>query len=196
MSMMESWIPIMASRTLELGDIGKATAANVRLVRGRRGMTQRDLADRMGELGRPLLASGVAKIEAGERRVDVDDLTALAVALNVTPARLLLPDGLADDAVRLTPSSPAPHWAAWDWATGSRSMDGDGQLDYEAERPTWLRQHEQHPLARAAQHLAWAARMTLRSAPLGRPAWVSKSREAVRGVTAQLDEIEVDDGSR
>ena len=64
----------------------------------------------MTKLGRPILPSGITKIEQGKRRVDVDDLVALAVALEVTPTRLLLgpppTDGTAED--------PA-HEEVWEW---------------------------------------------------------------------------------
>jgi transcriptional regulator with XRE-family HTH domain len=43
----------------------------------------------MTAAGRKITASGVQRIEAGARRIDVDDLVALARALGVTPADLL-----------------------------------------------------------------------------------------------------------
>ena len=71
-------------------------AVNVRQVRGERRLTLDDVRDRLTELGRPILKTGLSKIETGERRVDVDDLLALALALETTPNRLLL-DASADD---------------------------------------------------------------------------------------------------
>jgi transcriptional regulator with XRE-family HTH domain len=47
------------------------------------------LSDRLVAVGRPILASGLSKIEAGTRRVDVDDLVALAEAMWATPDDLL-----------------------------------------------------------------------------------------------------------
>lgn len=52
--------------------------------REKAGLTQRDLAER---LGRP--HSYVAKIEGGERRVDVIEFIALARALKLDPMKLL-----------------------------------------------------------------------------------------------------------
>jgi transcriptional regulator with XRE-family HTH domain len=52
-------------------------------------MTLREVSDRLARYGRPILPSGLAKIEKGDRRVDVDDLVAIARALGVNPERLL-----------------------------------------------------------------------------------------------------------
>lgn len=54
-------------------------------------MTTEQLAERVSDLGRPMYATTITKIEKMLRRVDVDDLTALATALGVTPVQLLEP---------------------------------------------------------------------------------------------------------
>ena len=63
------------------------------------------------------------KIEKGERRVDVDDLVALALALGVTPNRLTLPDmdlpGITTKYL-LTPAVAGSPVALWQWAQGER----------------------------------------------------------------------------
>lgn len=92
-------------------------AANVADLRARRGLTTRALSARLAELGHPILASGISKIENRTRRVDVGDLVALAVALEVSPVRLLLPGGWVDE-VRVTGERTATWEAAWRWATG------------------------------------------------------------------------------
>ncbi|MFD5225418.1 helix-turn-helix domain-containing protein [Microbacterium sp. NPDC058342] len=66
-------------------------AQNVRKVRQSIGMDLRSLSEKLTEAGRKLSVSGVSKIELGDRRVDVDDLTAIAYALGTTPAALLAP---------------------------------------------------------------------------------------------------------
>lgn len=66
-------------------------AANVRDARQAIGMDVRTAARRMTEAGRKIAPSGISKIENGDRRVDVDDLTALAYVLGTTPAALLTP---------------------------------------------------------------------------------------------------------
>ena len=49
------------------------------------------------KFGRPLAHSAVDQIEKGTRRVDVDDLIALAAALGVSPTTLLMPDTAEGD---------------------------------------------------------------------------------------------------
>lgn len=80
------------------GSAARAVAENVALVRRRRGMKQSDLAAKLAEVGRPIPTASVAKIEAGTRRVDVDDLAALATALGATAGALMTPllDGQED----------------------------------------------------------------------------------------------------
>lgn len=103
---------------------GDRLPSNVRQLRERRGLTVRQLSARLTELGRPILPSGITKIEQGQRRVDADDLVALAVALGVTPNRLLLTGQVADDTVRLTPAVEVSQVAAWWWATGEQRLPG------------------------------------------------------------------------
>lgn len=68
-------------------------------------MSGADLSASVGRLGRAIPVLGIQRIEAGTRRVDVDDLVVIAVALGVSPASLLMPlrqdaaDSAADAAV-------------------------------------------------------------------------------------------------
>jgi transcriptional regulator with XRE-family HTH domain len=80
---------MMAARPLEIGEAGGCVAAAVTAHRQRHGWDQRHLAARVTDAGRPMSPSVLGKVEAGARRVDVDDLVALATALEVAPAQLL-----------------------------------------------------------------------------------------------------------
>lgn len=80
----------MAGRAIEIGDVGKQVSTAVAELRKRRGWDQKRLAELVTDAGRPMSASMIGKVEAGARRVDVDDLVALAFALEVSAARLLL----------------------------------------------------------------------------------------------------------
>jgi hypothetical protein len=114
-------------------------AKQVARLRGR--VPVREFSARLTALGRPILPSGITKIEQGQRRIDVDDLVALAVALEVTPIRLLLgppppseggskPD--VDDLweinehgaayLRLLPNLGMEVWDAWAWALGESPL--------------------------------------------------------------------------
>src|SRR3712207_6224827 len=107
---------------------GARVAANVRALRDARGMSVRELSTRMTELGHQVWPSAITKIEQGERRVDVDELVALAVALRVNPSRLLLSTTASDAEVGLTATVAVPSWAAWQWADGSSPLPtGSGE---------------------------------------------------------------------
>jgi transcriptional regulator with XRE-family HTH domain len=85
---------MMAARSIEIGEAGGHVAAAIAAQRQRRGWDQRHLAGLVTEAGRPMSTSVLGKIEAGARRVDVDDLVVLAAALKVPVVRLL--PGLGD----------------------------------------------------------------------------------------------------
>jgi transcriptional regulator with XRE-family HTH domain len=81
----------MAGHAKALGPAGMRAAENLRRMRQHRGFSYAELARRLAGLGHPILDTGLLKIEKGDRRVDVDDLVALAAALEVSPADLLGP---------------------------------------------------------------------------------------------------------
>ena len=73
---------------------GEVVAEQVRYFRGRREWTQEELAQRLDELGIPgWRQSKIAKIERGEaRRLPIDDVFELALALGCPPVMLLAPN--------------------------------------------------------------------------------------------------------
>lgn len=112
----------MGTRAVDKGPASERVAANVKRLRQSRGLTLDDLAARMAELGRPILKSGLSKIEAGDRRVDVDDLMALAIALETNVNVLLLDPESDHEPTRLTEGHEAEREAAWHWACGELSL--------------------------------------------------------------------------
>lgn len=208
----------MGTRAVERGPVARTVAENVRAIRDRRRLSQQQLAAELARLGRPMQASAVAKVESGDRRVDVDDLAALAVALNVPVARLLLPDVDEDEPVEVTPGRAVPMWSAWQWATGQTTLADEQddfmdpvvqrrQLDYLAERPDWRRLREEHALYRAARNVVWSVERLLGSLPgaprggelppasgVGVAPWLKKVEQTVQAVrreAAQLaDEVD------
>lgn len=79
----------MAARALQIGEAGGYAAAAIAAERQRRGWDQRHLAELVTGAGRPMSASVLGKIESGGRRIDVDDLAAIATALDIPISRLL-----------------------------------------------------------------------------------------------------------
>ena len=64
-------------------------ARAIEILRAERGLSQRQLADRVTALGHPMSNTMLSRIERAQRRCDVDDLIALAQALLVSPLVLL-----------------------------------------------------------------------------------------------------------
>jgi len=103
-------------------------AANIRAARQAVGMDLRTLSDGIAATGRKLSPSGISKLESGDRRVDVDDLTVIAYLLRTTPAALLTPPG---EATTLTgvPEGYIPEEIDR-WTRGELVLTDEGLLNY------------------------------------------------------------------
>lgn len=71
--------------------------------------------------GRPIAASSITNIEAGRRRVDADDLVALAIVFGVNPSALLLPLE-TEGSVDITTGGTVAAATAWAWMDGQRPL--------------------------------------------------------------------------
>jgi len=109
--------------------------ANLRALREERRISLRDLSKRLEQLGHPLLPSGLSKIETGDRRADVDDLIAIALALDVSPNRLLLPKTAGEnETIELTQEIETSERAAWRWASGEVPLEAKSDISTSAEQ--------------------------------------------------------------
>lgn len=124
-----------STKKLRLGPAGRQVALNLRDLRKERGrVSVYDLAKQLEAIGWPIQPSGLTRIEREERRVDVDDLVALAVALGVNPSALLFPRRIDDgEEIDLTPAVSAKPWLAWAWADGQIPLPGEGDPKGSAE---------------------------------------------------------------
>ncbi|WP_270449963.1 helix-turn-helix domain-containing protein [Kocuria marina] len=126
----------MAGKKLDLGGTGERVRENVKRLRG--SMQYKELAEKLELLGNPIPPLGLRRIEAGERRVSVDDLCALAVALDVAPVTLLLPsDGSRELSSALTGvrAHEVAHNVQWLWGLGDEPLTLPGAgLTEEARR--------------------------------------------------------------
>lgn len=105
---------------------------NVARIRKATGVTAKAVADRMTELGVSLSPSGVSDIEAGRRTVSVDQLTCLAVVLDVSPVALLnpyVPTAAGDPPQQLTGTEPAQGEELLRWLQGTAPLDKQRQVD-------------------------------------------------------------------
>jgi 8-oxo-dGTP pyrophosphatase MutT (NUDIX family)/transcriptional regulator with XRE-family HTH domain len=138
--------PDDSAARIPLGPVGGYVIENLKELRRVRGLTYKELADLLEDLGRPIPTLGLSRIEKGNRRVDADDLVALAIALGVSPTALLLPRNAGPgEAIELTPEGgPVTAQAAWVWADGKYPLVGRGEVtwreiaDFESHaRPVW-----------------------------------------------------------
>jgi transcriptional regulator with XRE-family HTH domain len=106
-----------------LGPTGETVAANVKRLRNKHGLAFTELSAKLSALGRPIPPLGLRKIESLDRRVDADDLMALAVALGTNPNALLFPPSNNAHHVLTLTAADGPAWAVWDWANGKAPLD-------------------------------------------------------------------------
>lgn len=124
----------------ELGPTALVVAANVRQHRERMGFSFAQLSRELVRAGRDIPPLGLGRIESGERRVDVDELTALAAAFGVCPAALLMPESEDPEAiVQLTGTEKAQAQRIWSWLTGSYPLTGSVLAFFNVALPPWER---------------------------------------------------------
>lgn len=93
----------MPARQMRRGPVSAVVAGNLRTRRTALDLSQRALAHRLTELGWPTIESQISKMEGAgivadaplARRIDVDDLAFLALALECSPIDLLGADETA-----------------------------------------------------------------------------------------------------
>ncbi len=139
---------------IPLGPVGRYVISNLERLREQRGLTYRQLSDRLTAIGRPIPTLGLSRIEKGNRRVDADDLVALCVALEVSPAALLLPPdpgGDVDDEIELTERLSVPGSAARRWAAGHTPLPDSGAITW--DRPAFVWRVREGELAELRQRI-------------------------------------------
>lgn len=112
----------MATNEVPHGPVTRRVVENVHRLRAGRGWSLAQLSAELTKAGRPILSSGLHRLERGKRRVDVDDLTGLAAALDVSPITLMLP-WTAHGTVAVTDNTEADAQAAWDWYRAIRPLE-------------------------------------------------------------------------
>lgn len=124
----------MPPKALELGFTGQTVARNIARIRAERGLSLRELADRIPD-GRKLNHAQLSAAERGVRQVTVDDLTAISVALSVSPVALLMPASDSGDSGLVALTGTGEHSAAelLDWLLGEYDLASDPEDGYAQE---------------------------------------------------------------
>jgi transcriptional regulator with XRE-family HTH domain len=127
-------------RHSESGPVGEHVARNLRRIRDERRKTTEQLAKEVRELGIHMTASTVTKIERQGRRVFADELVFLALALNVSPVTLMLPDKDPRKPVLPTGETREPlSWQrAWRWMHAAAPLPGGPEEDDFHDFIDWL----------------------------------------------------------
>ncbi len=141
------------------GATAKTVAENIAYLRGQVSYTE--LSERLATAGWPLTPATLRQMESCERAVTVDDLVALAVALNVSPATLLMPGvrrAGRDDPVAITGPDPAdpthrfPARKVWEWLSAQFFVGELDLLSFGSRAwPRWIRDEVQRQLGEEAQ---------------------------------------------
>jgi len=124
----------------EAGPTGRTVQATVAHRREQLGLTFAQLSRQLINNGRNLAPLALRRIETGQRRVDVDDLVALAAALECSPITLLMPpDTDAADIVQLTGVKGLGVSAerAWAWLNASYPLQGEVLKFFGKALPRW-----------------------------------------------------------
>lgn len=122
----------------DLGPTGRTVGENIARVRRSQQMSLQQLEERLESMGRRISLSGLSKIERGERRVDADDLMVLAIALDVAPTSLLLPQGDPGDVVDVS-GAHGSLGLFWQWATAEKTPFSRDDRSFRARSlPYWI----------------------------------------------------------
>jgi len=146
----------MVGKEPDYGPTAKAVAENIALLRERQQLSYTRLSERLEKIGWPLTPAAVRRVENCERRITVDDLAAFAIALNVSPATLLMPQ--VDTAGRERPltvtgntpdeTTSATAQDVWEWLTAQKfvlhtvDLLSFGSLSW----PRWVRDEVERDL--------------------------------------------------
>lgn len=129
----------MAAEPKPVGVVGRRLAANLRVLR--KGVSTNQLSALLSEIGWPIRANGITRVEMGSRHVDVDDLLALAKVLGVSPNRLMMPLEIGEQPGQVVGNVLAADSDMWSWATGfeplvTLSYGPDGKTLLPGNRPS------------------------------------------------------------
>lgn len=107
----------MAGKEPDYGPTAKAVAQNITRLRESQNLTYTQVSERLTTGGWPLTPVAVRRVEQCERRVTVDDLVAFSVALDTSPASLMMPSAARpEDTVLFTGVTTATTAKrAWAW---------------------------------------------------------------------------------
>lgn len=124
----------MAGKKTDMGPTGETVAGNITRIRQAQGLNYTDVSKRVAAAGREISPLAVRRIEEKQRRLDVDDLMAVSVALGVAPISLMNVDlEDPDEPVRATGIEAAlTAKALYRW------LQGESELNAKQTSESWI----------------------------------------------------------
>lgn len=111
-------------KKISTGPLSSQIARSIERLRTEKRLPYTEMSDRLTALGRPIPVLGLRRIERGERRVDIDDLAAIARALGVPPLLLIFPVDVSRE-VEVLPGQVRPTYAAARWFMGDSAFPAE-----------------------------------------------------------------------
>jgi transcriptional regulator with XRE-family HTH domain len=148
---------------------GEAFAARLKQVRTRHGWTQAQLSRRLEELGYPIDRPTLSKLERGgsrARNVKLEEVVAIAYALDVSPMHLLAPYSM-ESRLQVVPTvRPSVPGVARRWIAGEWELPGQDPQFWFTEQPperleTIMRQALELKLSEPTTHEAFFKRQEM-----------------------------------
>ena len=119
------------------GLTSRVVGENIARIRARDGLSNREVAERVVALGVPMSTSGISDICRGARSVSVDQLIAIAAALDVGIIALLIPNSTSptgdSEPASLTAVSTDLGWQMLEWLRGEGPLNDWGTDDPQEE---------------------------------------------------------------
>lgn len=189
---------------MTMGDVAAAVGGNVERIRHIRNMTGKDLSGKLADLGVSMSVATVSEIERSKRKVSVNELLVLAVALNTSIIDLLMPpDG---DTLSVAVGNELGVDDLYWWLRGDQPWPSDASMD---EFVKAARGHHQRmlwsnsdPVVKSILLLEGAVRLAQSGQPwrIFAGTLVPGLQKALEGVNQSVGElierIEADDASR
>ena len=112
--------------------LDEAVGQNLKRLRKSRGLTTRELEKRLTAIGRRIAQSSITNMEHGRREASLEDIAALAAALEVPPLLLIAP--LATEPTITVLGAEMDAWQFTQWFAGRAPLSGtsDDEGDYGA----------------------------------------------------------------